>query len=292
MTNLSNNILIIGEFPVIHKGYINFFKKIKQKYRKANIYLGFLSNKIVREMTKLEPDIRKIPSSEVKKIAKVLLPIKKFLILNKENFPEPIKEIFPRKIIIIKGEKSENFAKTYLTDKRYKKIIEYFDIRLKWQDGKVAEFKKTSSSLPEKELKIHQRFMKETFKEAENSKCWWRQVGAVLVKNGKIILRAFNEMMPSDDECYKIGCIRDEIPPGKLSEICSVAHAEVSIVATAAKEGLSLKNTTMYLTHFPCSACSKLVALSGIKKIVYSRGSAVFDGERVLKSRRVEIIKI
>ncbi len=70
MTNLSNNILIIGEFPVIHKGYINFFKKIKQKYRKANIYLGFLSNKIVREMTKLEPDIRKIPSSEVKKIAK------------------------------------------------------------------------------------------------------------------------------------------------------------------------------------------------------------------------------
>jgi len=48
----------------------------------------------------------------------------------------------------------------------------------------------------------------------------------------------------------------------------------------------------MYVTHFPCPVCAKLIALSGIKKIIYSKGSSVFDGERVMKSRGVEIIKI
>lgn len=294
MANLSSNknILIIGEFPVIHKGYIDFFNKILKKEKKAHFYLGFLDKKIIKEMTKFEPDIRKIPVSDSKKIIEKFLLIKRSFVLNKTNFSKSIKNINPKKIIILKGDKSETFAKDYLNNDRYKKIIQYYDIRLKWQNEKVAEFKKENSRLSKKELKTHQKFMGKALKQAENSKCWWRQVGTVLVKNGKIVLESFNKMMPTDDECYKIGCIRDEIPPGKIPEICSVAHSELIIISTAALEGISLKNTTIYITHFPCPACSKLLALSGIKKLVYSRGSAVFDGERVMKSRGIDIIKI
>lgn len=294
MANLSNNknILIIGEFPVIHKGYADFFNKILKKEKQAHFYLGFLDNKIIKKMTKLEPDIRKISALDCKKIIKSFFPIKKFFTLSGINFEKLIKGINPEKIIILKGDKSESFAGNYLNSGKYKKIVQYYDIRLRWKSGNVTEFKKENSRLSKKELKIHQKFMNEAIKQAKDSKCWWRQVGAVLVKNRKIILKSFNKMMPTDDECYKIGCIRDEIEPGKLPEICSVAHSESIIISVAASEGISLKNATMYVTHFPCPACSKLVALSGIKKMVYSRGSSVFDGERVMKSRGVDIIKI
>jgi len=287
----TKNILIIGEFPVIHKGYVDFFNKIL-KESKAHFYLGFLDGKIIKQMTKLEPDIRKIPAKETKKIINVYLPIKKFVSLNKDNFIELIKNTNFQKIIILKGEKSEDFAKYYLADNKYKKHIQYYDIRLKWSDNRVADFKRSNSKVSKAELIKHKKFIKQAFGQAQNSKCWWRQVGAVLVKKNSVILKAFNEMMPSNDECYKIGCVRDKIAPGKLSEICSVSHAEASIIARAACNGISLENTVIYITHFPCPACSKLIALSGIKRIVYSQGSAVFDGARVMKSRKIEIIKI
>jgi len=286
------NILIIGEFPVLHKGYISVFDKILKKTPKAHFYLGFLGGQIVRELTKLEPDIRKISSRDIKKIISVCLPIKKFIILTKSNFSQIKKNIDFHQIIILKGEKSEDFAKRYLVKEKDKKLIQFYDIRLKWRDNKIAEFKKKKSNLSKTEARIHEKFIKKAFEKAEKSKCWWRQVGAVLVKNKKIILTAFNKMMPVDDECYKIGCIRDEILPGKLPEICSVFHAEASIVARAANQGICLKNTTLYVTHFPCSACAKSIALSGIKEIVYSRGSAVFDGARVMKSKGIKLIKI
>ena len=198
----------------------------------------------------------------------------------------------PDKIFILQGDKSEDFAKECFVDNDYKNIIEYHDIRLRWSDDKVQEFKKEASELTKEELQEHQRFMDEALQEAEKSKCWWRQVGAVAVQNEKIIFRGFNKMLPTEDECYKIGCIRDSIKPGKSPEVCSVTHAEASIISLAANEGISLKDTVLYVTHFPCPACAKLVALAGFKKVVYTRGSSVFDGERVIASRGVDIIKI
>ena len=289
---LSKNILIIGEFPVIHKGYAKFFHNILADFNKANFYFGFLDEKTIKKMTKLEPDIRKLSLSEIKRIVSTYLPIKELFSINEKNLYKVINKVKAQKIIILKGEKSYDFSLNFLREKKYQKLIKYYDISLKWPNKAVSEFKREKSSISKIEEQIHKKFMEIALKEAENSKCWWRQVGAVLVKNNKILLKAFNKMMPTDDECYKIGCIRNEIEPGKLAGICSVAHAEAGIIAQAAKEGLPLEGATMYITHFPCSACSKLVALSGVKKIVYSRGSSAFDGARVMESRGVEIIKI
>lgn len=303
MVNLSDkkNILIIGEFPVFHKGYIRFFEWILKLFKEGSkknasrapiFYLGFLDNKIIKEMTKLELDIRKIPLQEAKKIIKAFLPIKNFFIIDKKNYSRIIDKMGFDEIIVLDGDKSGDFANLFLSGAKYKKRIRHYDISLKWEEAKVVQFKKKKTSLNKKDLVKYQRFLKEAEDQAKNSKCWWRHVGAVLVKGDKIVLRAFNKMMPFDDECYKIGCVRDAIPAGKSPEICSVAHAEATIIATAANKGISLENATLYTTHFPCSACAKLVALAGIKKIVYSKGSAFFDGERVLKERGIEVIKI
>ncbi|MCK4799393.1 hypothetical protein KAS31_00265 [Candidatus Parcubacteria bacterium] len=285
-------ILIIGEFSVFHKGYVEFLNKIKKDEESLVFFVGILSDKIIKKLTSLETDIRKVSGGDIKHIINSYLKVEDFFSIEKDNFLEIVRDVEPDKIFILKGDKGENFADKYLTDDRYKNIVKYYDIRLRWSDDKVQEFKKEASDLSERELEKHQKFMSEALKEAERSKCWWRQVGAVAVKDDEVIFRGFNRMLPTEDECYKIGCIRDSIEPGKDPEVCSVTHAEASIISLAACDGVSLKNTILYVTHFPCPACAKLVALAGFKKVVYSRGSSVFDGERVITSKGIDIIKI
>ena len=286
-------ILILGEFSVFHKGYIEFLNEIKKGEESLVFFVGILSNKLIKELTALEPDIRKVSLEDIKQIINSYLKIEEYFSVEKNNFSKIIDDLEFDKIFILQGDKSEDFAKRYLLkDNKYKDIIKYYDIRLRWSDDKVQEFKKEASDLSTEELKKHQKFMDEALEEAEKSKCWWRQVGAVAVKDDEIIFRGFNKMLPTEDECYKIGCIRDSIEPGKDPEICSVTHAEASIISLAARDGVSLKNTILYVTHFPCPACAKLVALAGFKKVVYSRGSSIFDGERVMASRGVGIVKI
>ncbi|MDP3057320.1 MAG: deaminase [bacterium] len=289
MKKFTNSILIIGEFSVFHKGYADFLAEMSQN-KHSKFFVGILGDNLIKYLTALEPDIRKVSAEDAERIINSFLGAEKYFTVEKDNFADIIKEISPEKIIILKGDKSENFAEKYLGN--YKDIIEYFDIRLRWKDSRVQEFKKEVSDIPPKELAEYQGFMTEAQAEAEKSKCWWRQVGAVAVKDGKVIFKGFNRMMPNDDECYKIGCIRDPIAPGKSPEICSVTHAEATIISLAANEGASLKGATLFVTHFPCPACAKLVALSGFKKLVYTRGSSVFDGERVMASGGVDIIKI
>lgn len=289
MVKFFRSILILGEFPVFHKGYTEFLSKVSQD-KDGKLFVGILGDKLIKKLTALEPDIRKVSLKDTERMINSYLKPERYFTIREDNLRGILKSVKPGKIIILKGDKSEDFAEKFLGD--YKNILEYFDVRLRWQDSHVREFKKKVSKIPQKELGEHRKFMTEAEKEAEESKCWWRQVGAVAVKNGKVIFRGFNKMLPSDDECYKIGCIRDSLAPGKQPEICSVTHAEATIISLAARDGISLKDATLYVTHFPCPACAKLVALTGFKKMVYSRGSSVFDGERVMASRGVDIIKI
>lgn len=288
----NEKILIFGEFTVFHRGYIEFLNKMKKDKKDLVFFVGILSDELIKELTALEPDIRKVSVEDIKHIIDSYIPVEEYFSIRKDNFSEIAENLKPDKMFILQGDKSGDFANKYLMEGKYKDMIEYYDIRLRWSDDKVREFKKEASELPKEELQEHQKFMNEALKEAEKSKCWWRQVGAVAVKNGEIIFRGFNKMLPTEDECYKIGCIRDSIAPGKSPEICSVTHAEATIISLAARNGVSLKDTTLYVTHFPCPACAKLVALAGFKKLVYFRGSSVFDGERVMASRGVDIIKI
>lgn len=285
-------ILIIGEFPIFHKGYSNFFKLLLEECQGYNFYFGILDDGIIKLLTSLEPDIRKIYFDDIKKILSSYLQAKECFLINENNLKELIGRINPQKIAILEGDKSEEFAKKYLNEDEYKNISEYFDVRLRWSDENVQEFKKDISQISQNELLTHQKFMKKALKETEKSKCWWRQVASVIVKDNEIILKGFNKMLPSEDECYKLGCIRDHIQPGKNPEICSATHSEALVISEAANKGISLNGAILYVTHFPCPACAKLVALSGIKKVIYTRGSSVFDGERVLASRGIEIIKI
>lgn len=99
-----------------------------------------------------------------------------------------------------------------------------------------------------------------------------RQVGSVIVKDKRIITTGYNGAPAGIMSCQEKGyCMRTKlnIPSGTRAEVCYSIHAEQNALIQAVKLGTSLQGTTCYVTHKPCTICSKLLINSGIKRIVY-----------------------
>jgi len=130
-----------------------------------------------------------------------------------------------------------------------------------------------------KPVKIHRPSWDDYFIEiaylvSTRSTCRRRQVGAVIVKNKRILATGYNGAPQSLPHCLDIGCLREEmnIPSGERHELCRGLHAEQNAIIQAATSGTSIKNSVIYSTHFPCSLCMKMIINAYIKKIYYVEG--------------------
>lgn len=103
------------------------------------------------------------------------------------------------------------------------------------------------------------------------STCLRRQVGALIVKDKRILATGYNGAPVGCKHCEEIGCLRDQlnIPSGQRHEICRATHAEQNAIAQAAYSGTSIKDGTLYVTAQPCVLCAKLAINAGISKIVF-----------------------
>ena len=128
--------------------------------------------------------------------------------------------------------------------------------------------------------------------EAEKSSDWWRRIGAAIIKDGEIILSAYNKHIPSPHTPYSMGDPRNNFHKGIGIEYSSAFHAEAAVITEAARKGISLEGTSLYVTIFPCPPCAKQVAFSGVKKLYYAGGYSVLDQEEVLRGQGVEIIYV
>ena len=104
---------------------------------------------------------------------------------------------------------------------------------------------------------------------AKRTTCVRRSVGAVVVRDNKLISCGFNGAPTKQPHCLDIGCIRNElkIPSGERHEICRAVHAEENALLQA---GLNKTyGATMYVTLFPCNICAKKIVNAGIVRVVY-----------------------
>jgi dCMP deaminase len=103
------------------------------------------------------------------------------------------------------------------------------------------------------------------------STCIRRRVGAVIAAEKRILATGYNGSPAGTRHCTDIGCLRQQlgIPSGERHEICRGAHAEMNAVTQAAASGTSINGCGIYVTHEPCSICSKLLINSGCRRIVY-----------------------
>ncbi|MCJ7517467.1 MAG: cytidine/deoxycytidylate deaminase family protein [Methanomassiliicoccales archaeon] len=114
-------------------------------------------------------------------------------------------------------------------------------------------------------------FMKMAELVGTRSTCLRRQVGAVIVKEKRVLTTGYNGAPKGLSHCGELGCIRkqNQIESGTRHELCRGVHAEQNAVIQAAYFGVSIKDAAMYTTNFPCVLCSKIIVNAGIKEVVY-----------------------
>jgi dCMP deaminase len=106
---------------------------------------------------------------------------------------------------------------------------------------------------------------------ATRSSCLRRNVGAVVVKEKRVLTTGYNGAPKGLRHCAEVGCVRleNKIESGTRHELCRGVHAEQNAVIQAAYFGVSIKDSTIYTTNFPCVMCAKILVNAGIKEIVY-----------------------
>ena len=104
----------------------------------------------------------------------------------------------------------------------------------------------------------------------QRSTCLRRKVGAVIVKDKRILATGYNGAPKGMKHCAETGCLRerDEVPAGQRHELCRGIHAEQNAIVQAAAFGVSIQDSTLYCTHFPCVLCTKVIINAGIRRLV------------------------
>lgn len=126
---------------------------------------------------------------------------------------------------------------------------------------------------------------------ATGSTCLRRKVGAVIIKDGKVISFGYNGAPIDCSPCETTGCIRQKlnVPSGERHELCRAIHAEQKALIKATE---SVKGAELYCTTFPCVICAKLLIEAGISKIYYEEGYADTLSGRMLIESSIEVTRV
>ncbi len=127
------------------------------------------------------------------------------------------------------------------------------------------------------------------------SSCLTRQIGAIIVRDKRIISTGYNGTPAGIRNCNEGGCprcsarVEGKIESGKELEKCTCSHAEENAVVQAALHGISTKGTTLYTTFTTCTQCAKIIINAGIKKVVAEHPYPDDLGTALLKEAGIEL---
>ena len=126
---------------------------------------------------------------------------------------------------------------------------------------------------------------------SKRSTCLRRRVGAVLVKDRRILATGYNGAPSKIRHCSVAGCIREKlkIPSGERHELCRGLHGEQNAFLQAALHGTSLKGASLYSTTQPCIICAKMIINAGIKEIIIKGDYPDKMSKDLLREARVKV---
>lgn len=116
-----------------------------------------------------------------------------------------------------------------------------------------------------------QYFMDITRLVAKRSTCVRREVGAIAVKDKRILATGYNGAPRNMKDCLEVGCLREQlgVPSGQRHELCRGLHAEQNVLVQAAVHGVSIQKSDIYCTHQPCLICAKLLINCGVAAVYF-----------------------
>lgn len=265
---------IIAYIPALHKRYIDFFNLSPGE----KIFV--IGKDMLKEFPRIERDLRALDPQDA---ASLLAGLGRDADVADE---EKIKAITDA--VMPDDELSHWFAEKYLSGKQ----IEFVPVFLRW-DRVISQ---KEFEVPPDRIISKEEFDKEVMRQAveisKKSPDWWRQIGAIAIKDGKATISAYNRPLPDEYVWDELGDPRSNFDAGERIDLSKILHAEAGVVAEAARRGISLEGASLYVTTFPCPVCAKSVAAAGIKKVYYSKGYSLLDAEEILKAFGVEIILV
>ena len=144
-----------------------------------------------------------------------------------------------------------------------------------------------------KKIKNDSYYMDYAIKISSTANCIKGKVGAILVKDNKIIAEGVNSVPIGIKPCTEETCLRKKLilKSGENQELCFVVHAEQNALIDALNNKVDVKDSTLYVTKQPCIICAKMLINAGIKKIIYLKAYPDKYSESLLKEANIEIKK-
>ena len=123
---------------------------------------------------------------------------------------------------------------------------------------------------------------------ARRSKGVRAKVGALLVTANGVLLPGYNGTAPGRSNTLE----RVDYETGELVTKTEVIHAELNCIIKAAREGISCKGSTVYVTLSPCEHCAALLVSCGVSSVFYGEVYKSEDGINLLKQSGVQVDQI
>ncbi len=129
---------------------------------------------------------------------------------------------------------------------------------------------------------------------AGRSTCMRRRVGAILVKDRRILATGYNGAPAGLPHCEETGCVRETmgVPSGERHELCRGIHAEQNAIIQSANYGTGISGSTIYTTHHPCSVCTKMIINAGILRVVTDDYYPDELAAGMLDGARIEVVSL
>lgn len=141
--------------------------------------------------------------------------------------------------------------------------------------------------MTDKRIPWNQYFMLQAVLLSLRSTCERLSVGAILVRDKRVIAGGYNGAVFGDDHCIDVGCYVVD------GHCLRTIHAEMNAVLQCSKFGIPTDGAEIYVTDFPCLQCTKSLLQAGIKKIYYMRNYHNDDyAIRLLKRKKVAVEQV
>jgi dCMP deaminase len=278
------DLAVIAYIPVLHRGYLRFIDTHAAQAQ----HLYILGPEVLAEFDHLRKDVRSLPPAEVATALEAVRPdlTSKITVLT----PNMLDTLRSSRVTIVMPDEDimRELAARYFLDQD----IQYDSVFLRWDSSRSLKHLEVEADQVMEVTEFDQQMAELAQTLAQKSADWWRQVGAVIVKDGQIIAQAHNHHVPLEQQPYFDGDPRGNFHKGQHIDLSTAIHAEAEAVAQAAQAGQSLAGASIYVTTFPCPYCAKLLAYTGIEAVYFSEGYAMVDGESILKTQGIKIIKV
>jgi dCMP deaminase len=280
MKSEHRRVAVVAYVATPHRGYLEFF----EKYRHATLFA--LGGDMIDEFTSLARHLPANKPEHIQAMVGALSIFSEIRILKKGTV-----DLVKKYDTIVMPDEDVSHA---IAEKYFAGVHVFFDgsWRLRWHWDAVAAKQQPHDVQELTRETAHQELMLSAFQEAARSSDWWRQIGSLLVRNGKPLLRVFNKHFPSEQSPYINGDPRSQFDPGVSIELSSALHSEVALISEAARRGIKTEGCDVYVTTFPCPPCAYAVANAGIRTLYFAEGYSRLEGQEALESRNVRIVKV